>query len=376
MKDLISHLKQQLPENLRFLERMVSMESPSFDKPLVDKFVRFAGSRFQEIGGEIEYVATERFGDQMLARFSGKSSDRILLLGHTDTVWPAGEIEKRPFKIGDGRVFGPGVFDMKAGILLMWMAVGALSRMRGALERSVTVLLTSDEEVGSNSSRALTESEAARCRAVFVLEPSLPGGVLKTARKGVGQFTLKAVGRAAHAGIDPLKGVNAIEEISRQILKLHRLTDVVQGTTVTVGVVQGGTRSNVVPAEAAAEIDVRITSMGEAERVTRAIGALAPELPGARLEVSGSINRPPMERTSDTVRLFEVARRIAAQIGIDLKEGSTGGASDGNLTSALGIPTLDGLGAVGDGAHSVDEWVDVESLPARAALVAGLIETA
>ena len=311
MKDLISHLKQQLPENLRFLERMVSMESPSFDKPLVDKFVRFAGSRFQEIGGEVEYVATERFGDQMLARFSGKSSDRILLLGHSDTVWPAGEIEKRPFEIGDGRIFGPGVFDMKAGILLMWMAVGALLRMRGALERSVTVLLTSDEEVGSNSSRALTESEAARCRAVFVLEPSLPGGVLKTARKGVGQFTLKAVGRAAHAGIDPLKGVNAIEEISRQILKLHRLTDVVQGTTVTVGVVQGGTRSNVVPAEAAAEIDVRITSMGEAERVTRAIGALAPELPGARLEVSGSITRPPMERTSDTVRLFEVARRIA-----------------------------------------------------------------
>ena len=376
MKDLISHLKQQLPENLRFLERMVSMESPSFDKPLVDKFVRFTGSRFQEIGGEVEYVATERFGDQMLARFSGKSSDRILLLGHSDTVWPAGEIEKRPFKIGDGRVFGPGVFDMKAGILLMWMAVGALSRKRGALERSVTDLLTSDEEVGSNSSRALTESEAARCRAVFVLEPSLPGGVLKTARKGVGQFTLKAVGRAAHAGIDPLKGVNAIEEISRQILKLHRLTDVVQGTTVTVGVVQGGTRSNVVPAEAAAEIDVRITSMGEAERVTRAIGALAPELPGARLEVSGSINRPPMERTSDTVRLFEIACRIAAQIGIDLKEGSTGGASDGNLTSALGIPTLDGLGAVGDGAHAVDEWVDVESLPARAALVAGLIETA
>ena len=376
MKDLITHLKQQLPENLRFLQRMVSMESPSFDKPLVDKFVRFVGSRFQEMGGEIEYVATERFGDQMLARFSGKSSDRILLLGHTDTVWPAGEIEKRPFEIGDGRIFGPGVFDMKAGILLMWMAVGALLRMRGALERSVTVLLTSDEEVGSNSSRALTESEAARCRAVFVLEPSLPGGVLKTARKGVGQFTLKAVGRAAHAGIDPLKGVNAIEEISRQILKLHRLTDVVQGTTVTVGVVQGGTRSNVVPAEAAAEIDVRITSMGEAERVTRAIGALAPELPGARLEVSGSINRPPMERTSDTVRLFEIACRIAAQIGIDLKEGSTGGASDGNLTSALGIPTLDGLGAVGDGAHAVDEWVDVESLPARAALVAGLIETA
>lgn len=264
---------------------------------------------------------------------------------------------------------------MKAGILLMWMALGALLRVRGTLERSVTVLLTSDEEVGGNSSRALIESEAAQCRAVFVLEPSLPGGVLKTARKGVGRFIMKAVGRAAHAGIDPLKGVNAIEEISRQILKLHRLTDVVRGTTVSVGVVQGGTRSNVVPAEAVAEIDVRITSIGEAERVSGAIKALAPELPGARLDVRGSINRPPMERTPDTVRLFEIARKIAAQMDIDLHEGSTGGASDGNLTSALGIPTLDGLGAVGDGAHAVDEWVDVASLPERAALVAGLIET-
>jgi glutamate carboxypeptidase len=375
MKDLVSHLKQQLPETLRFLDQMVSMESPSFDKPLVDKFTRFAGTRFQEIGGEIEYVATERFGDHMRARFRGKSPDRILLLGHTDTVWPAGEIEKRPFKIEDGRVLGPGVFDMKAGILLMWMALGALLRVRGTLERSVTVLLTSDEEVGGNSSRALIESEAAQCRAVFVLEPSLPGGVLKTARKGVGRFIMKAVGRAAHAGIDPLKGVNAIEEISRQILKLHRLTDVVRGTTVSVGVVQGGTRSNVVPAEAVAEIDVRITSIGEAERVSGAIKALAPELPGARLDVRGSINRPPMERTPDTVRLFEIARKIAAQMDIDLHEGSTGGASDGNLTSALGIPTLDGLGAVGDGAHAVDEWVDVASLPERAALVAGLIET-
>ena len=368
-------MKQQLPESLRLLEEMVSMETPSFDKPLVDKFVRFAGSRFQEIGGEVDYVATERFGDHMRARFTGKSGGRILLLGHTDTVWPAGEIQKRPFTIGGGRALGPGVFDMKAGILLMWMSLGALLRTRGALERSVTVLLTSDEEVGSDSSRGLIESEAAQCRAVFVLEPSLPGGVLKTARKGVGRFTIKAIGRAAHAGIDPSKGVNAIEEISRQILKLHKLTDVAGGTSVTAGVVQGGTRSNVVPAEAAVEIDVRITSSVEAERVTRTIRALEPELAGARLEVRGSINRPPMERTADTARLFDIARNIAAQMGMDLKEGSTGGASDGNLTSALGIPTLDGLGPVGDGPHAVDEWVEVGSLPERAALVAGLIET-
>lgn len=374
MNDLVSYLTQQLPEALRFLEQMVMLESPSPDKRLVDQFVLFAGSKFAEIGGQADYVATERFGDHLRVRFAGRSGNRILLLGHTDTVWPAGEIRKRPFRIDGGKALGPGVFDMKAGILLMWMAVGALKKIRGGFGKSVTILLTSDEEIGSNSSRALIESEASRSQAVFVLEPSLPGGTLKTARKGVGRFTVKAVGKAAHAGIDPSKGVNAIEEISRQIIKLQKMTDMAHGTTVTVGVVQGGTRSNVVPAEAAAEVDVRMTSIEQAEHIANAIKSLTPELPGARLEIRGSINRPPMERTSDTARLFETARKIAAQMGIDLKEGSTGGASDGNLTSALGIPTLDGLGAIGDGAHAIEEWVDVESLPQRAALLAGLIE--
>jgi glutamate carboxypeptidase len=353
---------------------MVSMESPSFDKELVDKFVAFLAKRFFEAGGEVDSVDGGRFGNHFRARFAGKSDRRVLLLGHTDTVWSAGEIEKRPFKIEGGRALGPGVFDMKAGILLMWMAIRAVREGRGGLSNSVTVLLTSDEEVGSNSSRGLIESEAGQCRAVFVLEPSLPGGVLKTARKGVGRFTIKAIGKAAHAGIDPSKGINAIEEIARQIVKLQNMSDLAPGTTVTVGVVQGGTRSNVVPAEAAAEIDVRITSIEEAGRVTKMIKALSAELPGARLEVRGSVNRPPMERTSDIGRLFETARRIAAGIGIDLKEGSTGGASDGNFTAALGIPTLDGLGPIGDGAHAVEEWVEIESLPQRAALVAELIE--
>ena len=368
MKDLLVHAQQQLPAALQFLEQMVTMESPSFDKELTDKLVVFLGKKFQEIGGEVDFVPAEKFGNHLRVKFSGRSPNRILLLGHTDTVWPAGEIAKRPFKIEGGRAAGPGVFDMKAGILLMWMALSALKT------KSVTVLLNSDEEIGSNSSRALIESEANQCGAVLVLEPSLPGGALKTARKGVGRFTVKAIGRAAHAGIDPEKGVNAIEELSRQILKLQQMTDRERGTTVTVGVVQGGTRSNVVPAEAAAEIDVRIASIEEAERVSKMIKALAPELPGARLEIRGSMNRPPMERTSETARLFELARGIAKQIGVDLKESSTGGASDGNFTSALGIPTLDGLGAVGGGAHAIDEWVEVESLPQRAALVAGLIE--
>jgi len=235
------------------------------------------------------------------------------------------------------------------------------------------VLLTSDEEVGSPSSRELILKEAASARAVLVLEPSLPGGALKTARKGVGRFTLKAAGRAAHAGIDPERGVNAIEEIAHQVLQLQRLSDSSRGTTVTVGIVQGGTRVNVVPAEAAVEIDVRVSNNEEAARITEAIRSLRSHLPGATLQIRGGINRPPMERTSDTARLFGLAREIAAELGFTLEEGSTGGASDGNFTSAMGIPTLDGLGPVGDGAHSLDEFVDVSSLPERAALIAGLI---
>jgi glutamate carboxypeptidase len=373
MGDLLSYLTQQLPEAIEFLEKMVALESPSFDKPLVDEFVRFVGARFAAMGAQVEVAHADKFGDHMIARFTGSSSERILLLGHTDTVWPAGEITKRPFKITGGRAFGPGVFDMKAGILLIAMAIDALQKADQGLPKCVTVLLVSDEEVGSTSSRTVTESEARPCRAVFVMEPSLPGGALKTARKGIGRFALKAIGKAAHAGIDPENGVNAIEEISQQILKLQKMTDPTRGTIVTVGVVQGGTRSNVVPAEAAAEIDIRISSMEEAERMTKMIKALSPQLPGARLEIRGSINRPPMERTAETIRLFQLAQKVAQTLGIALKEGSTGGASDGNFTSALGIPTLDGLGAVGGGAHAVDEWVDIQLLPHRAALLAGLL---
>jgi glutamate carboxypeptidase len=359
---------EQLPEALTLLEQMVSMESPSYDKVLTDRFVQFLGEKFGDIGGQVDIIPAEKIGNHLRVRFATGSDAPILLLGHTDTVWPAGEITKRPFKIENGHATGPGVFDMKAGILLMWMALRVLK------SRPVTVLLTSDEEIGSTSSRALIESEASRCRTVLVLEPSLPGGALKTARKGVGTFKVKAIGRAAHAGIDPEKGVNAIEEIARQILKIQQLSDAGRGTTVTVGLVQGGTRLNVVPAEAAVEIDVRVMSAEDSERISRAIKGLSSELPGARLEIRGAINRPPMERTTETARLFEAARSIASQLGMDLKEGSTGGASDANFTSALGIPTLDGLGAVGGGAHSLDEWVDIESLPQRAALLAGLIE--
>jgi glutamate carboxypeptidase len=369
MKDLLTQLQRDLPETLEFLERMVNMDSPSLDKTLVDRFARFVGSQFEAIGGRAEYIPAERFGDHLIVRFEGVSNERILLLGHTDTVFPAGEAAKRPFKITDNRATGPGVFDMKAGIAVMWSALRALVE----LPQSVTVLLNSDEEVSSVSSRDLIQREAAAASAVFVLEPSLPGGVLKTARKGVGRFTVKAIGRAAHAGIDPERGINAIEEIAHQLLRLQGLSDPGRGTTVTVSLIQGGTRVNVVPAEAAVEVDVRISTVEEAERISGVLRELQPHLPGARIEVRGGISRPPMERNADTARLFSLARAVGSELGLDLHEGSTGGASDGNLTSALGIPTLDGLGPIGGNAHSPDEFVEAASLPGRAALLAGLI---
>jgi glutamate carboxypeptidase len=374
MKQLLSYLQQELPGGLQLLEQMVNMESPSSDKVLVDRFARFVGSQFEKIGGAVDYIPVERFGDHLRVKFPGKTSKQILLLGHTDTVFSVGEVAKRPFQITNGTATGPGVFDMKAGILIMWSALRALRNISDPLEHAVTVLLTSDEEVGSTSSRTLLESEALSALAVFVLEPSLPGGVLKTSRKGVGRFTVKAVGRAAHAGVDPAKGINAIEEIARQVLSLQSMSNAGLGTSVTVGVIQGGTRSNVVPAEAEVEVDVRVASNDEALRMTKALRGLQPQLPGARLEIRGAINRPPMERSTNTVRLFELARSIGTGLGIDIDEGSTGGASDGNFTAALGIPTLDGLGAVGDGAHSIDEYVEIASLPMRAALLAGLIQ--
>jgi Acetylornithine deacetylase/Succinyl-diaminopimelate desuccinylase and related deacylases len=369
MKDLLETLRRNMPETISLLEAVVNMDSPTVDKPLVDRLVRYLGTRFQTLGGSVEYIPAERFGDHLVARFDGASKSRLLILGHTDTVFPAGEVGRRPFRIENDRATGPGVFDMKAGITLIWAAL----RASGPLPRPVTVLLTSDEEMGSPSSRELIEREAGAADAVLVLEPSLPGGGIKTSRKGVGRFTVMATGRAAHAGIDPSRGINAIEEIAHQIVLLQSMSDGARGTTVTVGVVQGGTRVNVVPAEAAVEIDVRITSNEEAARITELIRALRPRLPGATLHIRGGINRPPMERTSDTGRLFEIARKIGEELGIRIEEGSTGGASDGNFTAAMGIPTLDGLGPIGDGAHSLEEYVEIASLPERAALIAGLI---
>jgi len=374
MKKVLATLEELLPEGIEFLEQMVDMESPTFDKPLVDKLGKFVAERFESVGGQVSFTPVQGFGDHLRVGFPGQGDRPVLLLGHIDTVFPAGEVARRPFRIEGDIARGPGVFDMKAGIAMMWMAIRSVIAIRGHLSNPVTVLLTSDEEVGGASSQKLIEEEAKKAQAVLVLEPSLPGGILKTARKGVGRFTLKAIGKAAHSGINPTDGINSIEEISHQVLKLQSMTDAERGTTVTVGVIKGGTRSNVVPAESAIEIDARITSMDEAKRIATEIRSLSPVLAGSTLEVRGAISRPPMERTGHTEKLFGLAREVARELGHDLEEGSTGGASDGNFTAALGIPTLDGLGPIGLGPHQVDEHIRIDSLPWRAALVAGLIE--
>jgi glutamate carboxypeptidase len=352
------------------IEALVRLESPSTDKRAVDLCGRELEARMTAIGGQVERLPQERWGDHLRARF-GAGGSQVLLLGHFDTVWPIGQLARMPIRREAGRLHGPGVFDMKAGIAIGLLAVRALLARPG-LPR-VAMLWTTDEEVGSRTSREVIEAEAAASDAVFVLEPALPGGAVKTARKGCGEFAIVVRGVAAHAGIDPGKGASAIHELARQIAAVERLQDLARGISVNVGVISGGSRANVVAEEARAVVDVRAPSMEDARRIEAAMGALRATTPGTRVEVRGGFERPPLERSPAVVRLYDHAREIAGALGRTLGEGATGGGSDGNFTAALGVPTLDGLGAVGDGAHALHEHVEVDELPWRAALLAGLI---
>jgi glutamate carboxypeptidase len=295
----------------------------------------------------------------------------MLVLGHFDTVWPEGTIDVMPFRLEAGLARGPGVFDMKAGIVQGFWAIRALFNA-SPTNGHVVFLCTSDEETGSGSSREFIEREARRARAVFVLEPS-QDGALKTARKGVAQFRVTVHGKAAHAGLDPEAGVSAIDELARQILSVRQFSNTAAGTTVNVGVIGGGSRSNVIADRATAEIDVRFSLQREAERLTDAILNLRPHDGRVRLEVTGGVNRPPMERTADTEALFERARTISSDLGFAVEQVAVGGGSDGNFCAAMGVPVLDGLGAVGGGAHALDEHVVVDTMPLRAALVCRLL---
>jgi glutamate carboxypeptidase len=380
--DRLSYFSKRQNEIVKTIRELVEIESPSDNKQAVDRIAASLARNFEALGGRTQLHRSNDFGDSLQIDFDGSSQSSpdkrkpVLLLGHYDTVYPLGTLANMPCKIHNGRLLGPGVLDMKSGIALMLHAIEALQAWHGALPRPVTVFLVSDEEVGSHSSRKITEALAKQSAGVLVLEPAAGlRGAVKTARKGVGEYKLCVQGIAAHAGLDPGKGHSAILELARQLAVIAKLNNLRQGVSVNPGVIQGGTRSNVIAAEASALIDVRIKSAKQAAGIDRKLRSLKPFDQRCKLEMTGNINRLPMERTAGVAALYKKAQNVAREVGWKLEEAAVGGGSDGNFTAGMGIPTLDGLGGVGDGAHAVHEFIVINELPRRALLLAGMIES-
>jgi glutamate carboxypeptidase len=373
----LAYFRKQQSNVLDTIQQIVEIESPSDVKAAVDRLNTVLASRFGELGGKVKVHRQEKFGNHLEINFAGanRTAKPVLLLGHTDTVYTIGTISRMKYRIAKGRVFGPGVLDMKAGIALALHVIEALLAWhKGRLPRPVTVLLVSDEEIGSHSSRPLTEALARKSEAVLVLEPASGlNGAVKTSRKGVGGYTVQVAGKAAHSGLDFEKGQSAVLELARQILEISTFTDAAKGITLNIGKISGGTRVNVVPAEATASLDVRVATQKDAEKIHRRLMSLKPFNPHCKITVSGELSRPPMQRSAGVAVLYGKARSFASDLGWSLEEASVGGGSDGNFTAALGIPTLDGLGASGEGAHAEHESVVISELPKRAALLSGLL---
>ena len=372
---LLRALEPRLPEMLQLLRRLVTTESPSLDKPAADRCCTVIAKEWRERGAHVERILERRRGDHLRVTCARKSraAGQLLVLGHYDTVYSTGTLEKMPFRISGNKAYGPGIFDMKAGIVQALFAFETLEGANVRTSKQIVLLWTSDEEIGSESSRKLIETEARRSDAVFVLEPSLGRrGLLKTARKGVGQAELVVHGRASHAGLAPEEGINAVYELAAQLTRLEKWNDARSGVSVNADIVEGGTRTNVIAERARAILDLRALRSADMRRIERRLHALRPVHNGARLEVTGGFDRPPLERNR-CAALFARAKTLAKQMHLSLGECTAGGGSDGNFTGALGIPTLDGLGAVGDGAHSDHEHVLVHTMPARAALLAALL---
>jgi glutamate carboxypeptidase len=371
MQPLLDFCSARQGELRSQIEMLVRLESPSTDKAAVDRCGAALAGLLQAAGASVTRFPQPVRGDHLRAEFAG-GPQTVLILGHFDTVWQVGQIERMPVIEQNGRLHGPGVFDMKSSIAVALLAVRALGALQMRAPR-VVMLWTTDEEIGSHTSRPIIEAQARSSDAVLVVEPSLPGGGVKTRRKGCGEFTITAHGVSAHAGIDPTKGASAIHELAHQILALLAMTNVDRGISVNVGMISGGTRGNVVAESASATIDIRVPTLADAKRVEEAVQSLRPRHHAVRLEIDGGFDRPPLERSAGVARLFEEAKGVAAALGHALDEGGTGGGSDGNFTAALGVPTLDGLGPQGDGAHAVHEHVVVADLPWRAAFLAALL---
>ena len=377
MRALLAGARRKQAELLELTQRLVRAESPSDDKAAVDACVALAAEHAKSLGGRVKLHRQRVIGNVLEARLGPKSkidsARSLLVLGHLDTVWPIGTLKTMPCRVGEGRLWGPGTLDMKAGVAMAFTAVEMLAEA-GMLQREIVLLLNTDEELGSPISRPITERLAAGSAAVLVLEPA-QGLAYKTARKGTGNWRIEIEGVAAHAGVDFEKGASAIRELAHVVETVSGWTDKKRGLTVSVGLAGGGSKTNVIPAEAWAEVDVRIEHRSDGPRSERKFAGLKPVDKRCALAVTGGINRPPMERSRGTVKLYRQARSLAAELGFALDEAATGGGSDGNFTAALGIPTLDGMGAVGEGAHARHESIVLEHLAPRTALLAGMVAT-
>lgn len=372
----ISYFESLRPEMLAQLAAFVSIESPSLDKPALDRMGAALRAALQPLGAQVRIDAQAETGNNIVATWpgaDGSTQGGFVIMCHFDTVHPVGMLAENPVRMADGWMYGPGIIDMKGSLTQVLFALRALREQQRWPAWPLTLLLTSDEEVGSNSSRPLITSLGAAAGLVLCMEPALPNGALKTARKGIGGFTVTAHGRAAHAGADHANGVNAIAEMAHQVQALQALTDYPLGTTVSTGIVRGGTRSNVVPDECTVEVDFRVETEAEGARVTAAVNGLQPQLKGAQLEVSGGLERPPMPRSPAIAAAFERASNIAQALQMQLREGSTGGGSDANLVAPYGVAILDGLGPLGSGAHTRTEALRVEQFAPRVALLAAIL---
>jgi glutamate carboxypeptidase len=374
---VLAHIQDQLAGIISLIRRMVECESPSDDAHAVDRFVDLVAAEVAPIAA-VQTFPGGKFGRHLLCEFAlpgpVKKKGEILALGHSDTVWPMGTLAEMPFREANGRLWGPGVLDMKSGIAFFIFAMRALRERDIPVRSAVKLLINSDEEVGSDSSRTLTQETARRAKAVLVLEPGTGlEGKLKTARKGVGDYSIAVHGRASHAGVDFAAGASAIVELARQIERVAEFTNLDRGITVSPGLISGGSRSNVVAAEARAVVDIRVPRLRDSEILDHKFRALKPFDKRCRIEVEGGLNRPPMERSVAIVQLFRSAQQLAGELGVTLDESMTGGGSDGNFTAALGIPTLDGLGGVGEGAHALNESILIDRIADRTAVMAKLI---
>jgi glutamate carboxypeptidase len=370
---IVEYLEDQRSDMLEMIETVVNMDSPSSDKATCDRLIRYVAEVCSSIVDKIEIVPMAEYGDCLMATV-GSGTGQVLVLSHLDTVWPQGETARRPFSIRNGRATGPGVFDMKAGAIQGIWAVKALKDIRILPDRPIRLFFNCDEEVGSVASRALIEAEAKKTAAVLCLEPSVEGKV-KIERKGTGMFHMTVEGRAAHSGADHQNGVNANLELAHQIIRLEGLTDYTTGTTINVGLIKGGQVRNQSAARAEALIDMRYQTLEEGRRIEKVIHSLESVLSGTKVKVTGGISRPPLLPTPGNQALFERAKRVAREIGFGLEGGKTGGGSDGSFTSNLGVSTLDGMGAVGAGGHALTEYIELDHLIPRTALIAGLMKT-